>query len=466
MNKKAVAAAEAGNVSSLTDVNIRDTKGRTRLFAASGSGQMEAVSKLLRKGAKVNSKDRKRWTPLHNAAHHGHADIVEVLLKAGGDKDRVNIRGTTPLMLACRQAHVDTAELLVNSGCSITSKDMFGRQALHWAIKGGDLELVKFLIAKEADISAADNWGKTPVFQAAKSNRPLILGHLLSLGADTSGSDRNGRQAIHAAAEKNSSSAIRCLVRSGINPDKPLVSGRTPLMDATYNCHVSSVRVLLTSGASINAVDKKGSSALHHSLYARILSRRQQPWFDLVLLLLQENADIDLLTQHTIFAVHKEPHHPQNAMELSLKGGVTHYVKAFIRCGSDLGNVRSYMKMKTKELTQYVSKNSRTLDLIKRTYKHPHQLKVLARKKFRMCMPSVKFSDEFNKMALAPGLRRFVMYEDLEELREDGGMTVGKSLCESHPEKEANADSDSGLDYEPSVFDSNDHLDKIAVDSD
>ena len=84
------------------------------LLAASVSGDVETVNKLLRMGASVLSEDVYGSTGLHKSAGHGHDVIVKCYLDHEVD---INIRGgedCTPLIFAAWFGHLSIARLLTD----------------------------------------------------------------------------------------------------------------------------------------------------------------------------------------------------------------------------------------------------------------------------------------------------------------------------------------------------------------
>lgn len=84
------------------DVNQVDgtVNGRTPLHYAADFGQVEVISFLIAKGAKVDAADRFGITPLLAAVYEGHAEAVAALISAGADKSITGPDGKTALEAA------------------------------------------------------------------------------------------------------------------------------------------------------------------------------------------------------------------------------------------------------------------------------------------------------------------------------------------------------------------------------
>jgi hypothetical protein len=81
-----------------TDVNAKAPSIRlTPLMAAAITGQSDAATLLLSKGAKPDIKNNEGSTALHMAAFFGHIEIVKALVAKGADVNARNDRSETPL---------------------------------------------------------------------------------------------------------------------------------------------------------------------------------------------------------------------------------------------------------------------------------------------------------------------------------------------------------------------------------
>ncbi len=96
-----------------TDVNARDSQGRTPLMSASDKGHMKVVKLLLDGGASVNAEVDIMGTALMMAAYNGHLPVVKLLLDRGADMYASNRFGWTALIGACYAQRLDVATELL-----------------------------------------------------------------------------------------------------------------------------------------------------------------------------------------------------------------------------------------------------------------------------------------------------------------------------------------------------------------
>jgi ankyrin repeat protein len=141
-------------------LNKQDTFGRTPLYNAVYAGQLELVSYLLNKHAKIATADVDGDTPLHRAAADGSLEILKLLLKRGAKYYVKNKKGRTPLFNAALHGEVESAKALITAGDKINRQDKYGDTPLHLAALKGKGEMVKFLLSQRADFTIKNKRGK------------------------------------------------------------------------------------------------------------------------------------------------------------------------------------------------------------------------------------------------------------------------------------------------------------------
>jgi ankyrin repeat protein len=83
------------------------------LIDAINRGDIDAVKKLLSRGAPVNVKDEHMGrTPLIIAAMNGNAEIVKILLERGADANATDMEGWTPMRYANAYGYEEIVEML------------------------------------------------------------------------------------------------------------------------------------------------------------------------------------------------------------------------------------------------------------------------------------------------------------------------------------------------------------------
>jgi len=116
------------------------------LLYAAREGDIEAVKRLLAKGADVNAKDNWGITALMWTAWPGHTEIVNLLISKGADVNAKDKNGRTALMEAAAGGHTEIVEMLMERGADVNSKDNYGITTLFWALQHRHPEIVVLLM--------------------------------------------------------------------------------------------------------------------------------------------------------------------------------------------------------------------------------------------------------------------------------------------------------------------------------
>jgi beta-lactamase regulating signal transducer with metallopeptidase domain len=123
------------------------------LVKAAGSGQLDQVQALLRRGADINTMVPGDGTALIAAARAGDLPMITALLRMGADVDRPSRGDGNPLIVASMFGHREAAALLLSSGANVDAIVPGDETALINAARGGHLQVVKVLVAYGADVN-------------------------------------------------------------------------------------------------------------------------------------------------------------------------------------------------------------------------------------------------------------------------------------------------------------------------
>ncbi|PWV46582.1 ankyrin repeat domain-containing protein [Chitinophaga sp. S165] len=124
-------------------LNARDDRGSTPLIIAAYYDHSEAVSFLLKAGAKTELKDNLGHTALMGASFKGHTDIVKLLLKKGASVSTETDHGATALTYAATFGRNDVIDLLLDHGASPLKKKIMARIRLIAGLFGRMLSPMK-----------------------------------------------------------------------------------------------------------------------------------------------------------------------------------------------------------------------------------------------------------------------------------------------------------------------------------
>jgi ankyrin repeat protein/serine/threonine protein kinase len=143
-----------------TDINCVNEDGRTCLYFACMSENLEMISLLLDNGADPNILDNWQSQVLGTIAFYSrNVKIIKLLLHAGSRLDMVNIWGKTALFNACESGNVEVARYLMEKGAKvdldgIQFKAYLKMSIIEVGIREKNLDIINLLINAGVTVSA------------------------------------------------------------------------------------------------------------------------------------------------------------------------------------------------------------------------------------------------------------------------------------------------------------------------
>ncbi|KAF3037964.1 hypothetical protein E8E12_006381 [Didymella heteroderae] len=286
---------------------VSKDKGETALHVAVKGGRHDILGLLLEHRADVEAKTTHTGaTPLHYAATaSGSLALVMKLLKFGARYDVRDTQGQTPAALALQAKNLHAAVAIINMACgkpkqlakekdlllqhvektkdrsSITNDliaDVFAATCdpdstvLVEAIKKNDARLVEMFLEKGADVHRSTAKGLLPIFVAVKFADLRIIRMLIQHGADVNVRSPGNLDALQvlfkalsARDEDSIVDIVDYLLAKGADGLALYSDGKTLLhrtvSEGTDRARV--VKLLLKNGLEVNAQDGEGNTALH-----------------------------------------------------------------------------------------------------------------------------------------------------------------------------------------------------------
>lgn len=181
---------------STSDLDARDSLGKTPLCWAASRPNVKVVETLLRFGASPSLGDNRSQTPLHYCAGSGTAEAMEMVLKAALDEARLRTRKWKRQSGAnCSEPSPDFLSAIVDA------PDSKGRTSLNFATRMDFPVHAKLLLSYGANLEAIDSvLDRTMLLSAVYWRSHNVLPILLANGARTDVLDARKASLLHYAA--------------------------------------------------------------------------------------------------------------------------------------------------------------------------------------------------------------------------------------------------------------------------
>ena len=191
----------------------------TALREAAMHRDHNAVRALVEHGANVNACGPGETPPLARVANRGNAELVRLMLQRGADPNRPGLGGETPLLQAIfHPPNPDIARLLLEAGADPNQPNEDGQLPLNWAVRNGYYKVAQVVLEYGADPNHLSGpreppmpgggmmgYGRTALHECPAS--PEFVKLLLDHGADPSLRDADGKTPLDRARESGSPSA-------------------------------------------------------------------------------------------------------------------------------------------------------------------------------------------------------------------------------------------------------------------
>jgi serine/threonine-protein phosphatase 6 regulatory ankyrin repeat subunit B len=260
-------------LSSGSDTNIQDSKGKTALMYAATTGDWALVNTLLEYGADPSIEDNDGNTALHYGLDSGDYFTALGLINPSLI-NKANKQSSTPLSIALKNKNIEAVELILQFKPHLSS-DAFGRTPLMLALKSyntkADLAFCKAAIAlllqAGAEVHPQDNEGNTALHYAVKTGSKELVQLLINAHACTSILNSKNENAV-TLAKKLNYTAIAILLEETKKEKQAWIEETkgTELMYAVKTENIHELKNLLSQCANVNAHDSYGWTALTYAV--------------------------------------------------------------------------------------------------------------------------------------------------------------------------------------------------------
>ena len=249
-----------------TDVNHVNSAGHTSLHISVTKSNIDLVILLLDQNVNVNCMTIDCKTPLHTAVDKCEDAIVQELLSHEADPTLKDALGNTSLHLAV-QLKQGTEPRMWQSRARVHTQYLYSNWASYRACT---IQTVQSLTDHGADVNALNNEWQTPLWFACSDRQEHLVKFLLHKGSNSDIADKNGDSSLHAAMYGCcSTEIIQEVIEHGAHVNTVNTDGASPLLLACSTAQTESIKLLLRAKSDPNITFNDGDASLHAAIDAQ-----------------------------------------------------------------------------------------------------------------------------------------------------------------------------------------------------
>ncbi|CAO3685599.1 unnamed protein product [Umbelopsis ramanniana] len=242
-----------------------DKDSLTALHWAAVNGECAILDLLLKQGACIDAKTKHGNTALHLAAEFSHPEIMTMLINYGANKDVKNEDGNTPMKTAILKCNLAIAYQLKDAGETPGSSEDSQLLLLYTVVDAGYVGLVKEALDMIADAEERRHYMDRLLLRAPQSGRLDVVSYLLDSGADIKVCDDDGLSVIFLAGQHPDLLSMlihrEALIMARNNRDQ----NQTTIHYFAAVGQIEALKTLLNCGCDIHSTDNSNNTALHYA---------------------------------------------------------------------------------------------------------------------------------------------------------------------------------------------------------
>jgi ankyrin repeat protein len=256
------------------DIDAKDPKiGNTALIQAARQGDVDAVTFLLRQGAKVGATNHISSTALAEACVRGHAEVVSVLLDYKADTNTIDAMNWSPFMRCILNSEMESLHLLLDSrriDLEATSSSRH-QTALCEAVYNHQWTIVELLLKRGANPNVTSQ-NRSPLrctILWCDDERVLIplIEVFVQYKADLHAVDSDGWTAIRETISRRKFGAMKLLLQHGASANGTIGNEPWICTLVKWNVDIQWTQLLVSHGANLEATNCDGWTALREAVH-------------------------------------------------------------------------------------------------------------------------------------------------------------------------------------------------------
>lgn len=219
--------------------------------------------------------------PLSLAASHGCVEALLKLINKGADVNAIDSYGNSALIWALlpkseylfdENIVFEMVEILLDFGAQVNQKNHEGKTTLMFACLRGYTSIVKLLLEHEANIHDYDNDGQSALFLALINGHAKTAATLAEQGATLNfESNLSNGYMLNLLAFRTNPETISLFIELMSEYEYPYELIDLALFKAIGGCKPENIKALIYYGANIHATNQRQYTTLHHAVISENL---------------------------------------------------------------------------------------------------------------------------------------------------------------------------------------------------
>lgn len=292
-------------------ISTIDQLGNTALLhAIKTTAKFSIFEKLLANGVNLHKKFFDGTYPIHNAAISGNVNILDIILRDGVCINLTDKGGFTPLYHAIKCLNFNCVKLLLSHGANLQSITIGNESALTYVAKKNNYELSQLLLPNFTNIEERVR----ALCSAVDKKNIQIVKLLLANNVDPGFILSDGYSALHYAVNVGCSDILSLILDTGVDINLLDGDGRKIVVHAVISGRLDILKEIIARGADIHAQQLGNDTALHYATF--------YGHFDIVKELINNKINLNMLNKNnsTALKIAIEENYP-NIVELLLANG-------------------------------------------------------------------------------------------------------------------------------------------------
>lgn len=214
----------------------------------------------------MKSTDDRDERRLLNACKKGSIETVRQLLQCGVNPNACESNRISAFMIAAKYNHPEILAVLNEYGANPRHCNDYGHNALHYVTREGDIGIIPDLINVHGiDPNAKTCFGDTAFLIAARYGNCDAMKILVEHGANPYHINRENENAIHLVTSHDLKALVYLLDNFHFDINAVDKKGRSAILIAAAKGDTDIIDLLVRRGADVFCVDHDGRNAVHYA---------------------------------------------------------------------------------------------------------------------------------------------------------------------------------------------------------